>query len=154
MRTQKSLIPQNNKSTPITPCGPGAVVPCGFCGEKRHQKGGGVNPQPPHQMGGGEIPQHGSEIYQQNLQKHTLTCAGSRAAASPECVLIFLFSNKTILQISVQDSLLIHLIDLQTPKILEFFRSHKSKQKENKKRLNQSESISESVLNCSVQSTV
>lgn len=37
VRTQKSLIPQNNKSTPITPCGPGAVVPCGFCGEKRHQ---------------------------------------------------------------------------------------------------------------------
>lgn len=34
VRTQKSLIPQNNKSAAITPCGPGASLLVGFSGMK------------------------------------------------------------------------------------------------------------------------
>lgn len=36
-KTQKSLIPQNNKPTAIRRRGPGAALPCGFREEKRHQ---------------------------------------------------------------------------------------------------------------------
>lgn len=34
VRPQKSLIPQNNKSAAITPCGPGASLLVGFRGMK------------------------------------------------------------------------------------------------------------------------